>query len=762
MFKNAFFIALFALISWGSYQLSYPSHTQPDLFYDGLFMENVIKHVNKMTKGPRAVGEYYHDDVQRYLTKELSELGMQVSKQKTTSYNPKNKTGAPIRNIIAKYPGTDPTGKDLLLLAHYDAAKFSGKGAGDDASGVAIILETVNSLLRNPIKPVNDLVVLFTDAEEIGLLGAQAFINEQLKYHDIGLIINLEARGTNGPSMMWPETVGGNRAMIEGFAAANVPMPMTTSLHYEIYKMLPNDTDLTPFNQMAQINGFNFAFIDNHFNYHTQLDSIENLSLNTLAHQTIQMNSMVKYFSSANLSQLKTEDSLVYFTLPTLGLISYSTSFSWLVFTLSLVLFIWLTVVAYKKQLFSAKSLVTGTGTLLVAAVLAYGWCWMALYLIHLLRPEYQDILQGFPYLGHQIMTALLIGSAVLVFAVFAYNKTQQTTNKSIVHILLWLILLLPLNYYLPGSGLLIWPVLFSIVLLAIQIYLPKLAEPAAPVFATAGFLLLGTLLINFPIALGIKALPITAVLLALIIALYLPVINSVKKPGTTVMLFTLPLIYLGFQFFQHPRFSQTQPHPTSLTYLYDSDTGKGHYFNFDTYDSGWNEDLFTTTASHKVKNAFSDKYHKPVRNLNSTETPVVLNQIDITASKPLKQLDNLSLNFELKAHGNTELIEIYTNVPLTIHKLSVEGRNAILQQAMQLNAGDKILQYHFDGKKQIDLSLTIAQGQTIEWQIQSHSFDLLEHPEFDIKARPDYQIRKPFIKSDNTITVQSFSFGND
>jgi hypothetical protein len=46
--------------------------------------------------------------------------------------------------------------------------------------------------------------------------------------------------------------------------------------------MLPNDTDLTVFREQ-NIQGYNFAFIDDHYNYHTAQDDINHLDKNTLA-----------------------------------------------------------------------------------------------------------------------------------------------------------------------------------------------------------------------------------------------------------------------------------------------------------------------------------------------------------------------------------------------------------------------------------------------------------------------------------------------
>lgn len=765
MLKNVFYIAIFTLISWGSYQISYPSNTPPNLFYQGVFMENIIKHVNKMTQGPRAVGDYFHDDVQRYLITQLKNMGWRVSKQKSTSFNPKNRTAAPIRNIIAKKAGSDPDSQDLLIMAHYDAAKFSATGAGDDASGVAVILENLNAFIKTKQLHSNGIIVLFTDAEEMGLLGAHAFINEQLQNHDIGLIINLEARGSSGPVMMWPETIGGNRSMIENFSAANVPMPVTTSLHYEIYRMLPNDTDLTPFNQLGKINGFNLAFIDDHFNYHTKLDTQKNLSLNTLAHQSIQLHSMLRHFSNIDLNQMYSEDSLVYFSLPVVGLISYPTWLTWVLLAVFGLLFSIQVLIYSRKNTSSLKVWLKSFLPIILSSILAYGWCWLVLLIVYASFPEFKDILQGFPYQGHAIMGALLTGSALIAMAIFGWfnrhNKENQI-HQSTINIILWLILLLPINYFMPGSGLLVWPVLMAIILMTFIIHTPKLADQLAPIFAVCSFILLGTVLINLPIALGVGALPLTAVILTWLLALFAPVISPVRKAYHGFLLLILPTGYLAFTLLQAPSISKTSPHPTSLSYLYDHDIKEGYFFNYDAIHSGWNEALFDQSQNDQQRKNFQKSYKKPVKNLAKTNPTIQLKAIDIKATKPLRQGRNQIIDLVITAHNNTEVIEIFTNQKITLHKMSIEGRNAKLTEPLIVNSNQRLLQYYFNGKKQIEMRLEIEAGDHINWQIQSHSLDLLTQPEFNIPLRPSHQIPKPFIKSDNAVVVQSFVFGQE
>jgi len=761
MIKNAFYVALLSLISWGCYQLSYPSKTPPDLFYDGLFFKNVIKHIDQLSQGPRGVGDYFHDDAQRYIISELHKMNLKPVVHKSTTINPNYRNAAPIRNIIVKIPGSQPNGKDLLLLSHYDAAKAVSFGAGDDASGVAIILEAIAALQRNNRKPVNDIILLFTDAEELRLLGAHAFINEKITYHDIGLIINLEARGSNGPSMMWPETVGGNQAMIEAYEAANVPMPATTSLHYEIYRLLPNDTDMTPFRKLAGINGFNLAFIGDHFNYHTALDNLERLSLNTLVHQTIQFYALLNHFAVNDLTELDSEHSLVYFSLPQLGLFSYPTWVNWilLAFTTLLLLVTW--VVAQKRQVHSFGQVLSGFLPLLTAGVVAFVWCWLLLWLLNLIFPEQQDIMQGFPYQGMTIMGALLVSAGIWAFTI--YGRMQQFNQaRPMAPLLIWVLVLWPLAYYLPGSGWLIWPVVLSTAVYALSIKWPKVAEHLSPVIAALSFILLGALLVNLPIALGVSILPTAAVLVVMIVALFLPMVSSIKRSFHGMIWLLLPLIWLVYQFNSVPAVSTEHPHPTSISYLYDTDQATGHFYNYDVVDTDWLANVFDSPSSEQAIQTFIKSYRQPVRNLVQVDQPVVLQPVDVTARSLLTRSPHHTIEVSIKANSNTDIIELYTNEPLRIHALTINGSTAQLAYPVTLKSGSRLMRYFFDGNKNLELKLEIDHGQGLDWQLQTHRFDLLTNEQFNIPQRPADQIAKPFIKTDNSVVVQSFSFGFD
>ena len=140
------------------------------------------------------VGTPGHKNVQNYLVGELQKLGLNPSIQTQTVINKKWYAGTTTENIVAKIKGKED-GKALLLLSHYDSNPNIAIGASDAGSGVVTILEGIRAFLAKGERPKNDIIILISDAEELGLLGAKAFVEYHPWASDVGLVLNFEARG---------------------------------------------------------------------------------------------------------------------------------------------------------------------------------------------------------------------------------------------------------------------------------------------------------------------------------------------------------------------------------------------------------------------------------------------------------------------------------------------------------------------------------------------------------------------------------------
>ncbi len=264
-----------------------------------------FEHVEEIAQKPHYVGSAEHSIVRNYIVDRLQNMGLEVQTQEAYNLN-KNGVLVKPQNILARIEGSGD-GNALVLMTHYDSAMHSSYGASDAGSGVATILEGIRAFLEKNSEIKNDIILLFTDAEELGLNGANLFINDHPWAEDVKLALNFEARGSGGNPFMLLETNGKNAKMIEAFQEAGVEFPVANSLAYSIYKMLPNDTDLTVLREQGNINGYNFAFIDDHFDYHTANDVPKNLDKETLAHQGSYLMPLLNYFSNSDMSNLSSD-----------------------------------------------------------------------------------------------------------------------------------------------------------------------------------------------------------------------------------------------------------------------------------------------------------------------------------------------------------------------------------------------------------------------------------------------------------------------
>ena len=187
--------------------------------------KRALEQVKNISQKPHFVGSDNHNVVANYLVKELKNLGLETSIQEGFAFSDKGVL-TKCKNILARIKGSD-SNKALLLLSHYDSAPHSySKGASDAGSGVATILESVRAFTYNKKQHKNDIIILFSDAEELGLNGAALFVTQHKWAKEVGLVLNFEARGSSGPSYMLMETNAGNSGLVKEFSAANAKYPV--------------------------------------------------------------------------------------------------------------------------------------------------------------------------------------------------------------------------------------------------------------------------------------------------------------------------------------------------------------------------------------------------------------------------------------------------------------------------------------------------------------------------------------------------------
>ncbi len=306
-----------------------PANAPDTAFSSARAMNDLVE----LARGPRPVGAPEHDRARELLFRRLHELGLDPHVQTTVSLRRGGGAGTgaeaasgsvhavTVRNLLARIPGTNPSGA-ILLVAHYDAGILSW-GAGDDGVGVVAILEVARSLLAGG-RPENDVILLLTDAEEVGLLGARAFVDAHPWMDEVRVVLNAEMRGGSGPVYLF-ETGAENGWILDVVRRVD-PRPVPGSTSVEVYRRLPNDTDFTPFRE-AGVQGLNFSGIDGAWTYHQPTDRPENVSERSIQHMGTRLLAITRALGDEDLAQVNAPDR-VYVAPVVVGWIGYPVGFA--------------------------------------------------------------------------------------------------------------------------------------------------------------------------------------------------------------------------------------------------------------------------------------------------------------------------------------------------------------------------------------------------------------------------------------------------
>ena len=716
-----------------------------------------LEHIKFISKKPHYVGSKNHTDVATYLVKELEKLGLQPQIQEGTTLTEWGNL-VKSRNIIARIDGNNPS-KALLLLSHYDSAPHSfSKGASDDASGLATILEGLRAFLHENKSRNNNIIVLFSDAEELGLNGAALFVTQNKWAKEVGLAINFEARGTSGPSYMLMEVNQGNAALVKGFSDANPKYPVSNSLMYSIYKMLPNDTDLTVFREKGKIQGYNFAFIDNHFNYHTQQDSYSNVSPKTIEHQGSYLMPLLRYYVNADLKDLTSPEDFVYFNIP-FYFVTYP--FSWIVNMViaASIFFIFIVFIGLGKKVLIGKNIFNGFlnlfGTLISTGLCGY-FGWKILLSIY---PNYNDILQGFTYNGHYYIAAFSFLALTFGFLFYSNSNTVNSNlNQTIAPLLVWLLINFGIAFYLPGAGFFIIPVCFGLLMLAYFVLTQKTSLFLNLIFLIPAIFIILPYVIQFPIGLGLKMLVGSGALLVLVFALLLPVFGSFPNKKQWAGLFFLMAIV--FLVLAHLSSDYTKKHnkPNSLLYVLDADKNQARWLTYDTHLDDWTKKYLGNSPKKNPQDAIDDLFSK----YNSVVT--------YSATAPLKSIARPSVSFvrdsvvgkfrylKIKISPNrwVNRYDILANENMDIYHLKANGAQSLNQKSdLYKRASRRVLSYYVVDNEPLLLDFCIPKNTALDMHLLESSFDLMYNPSFKISPRENWMMPTPFVLTDAVVIQQ-------
>ncbi|MDT9002107.1 M28 family peptidase [Paucibacter sp. APW11] len=714
--------------------------------------------LRQIAKAPHPTGSPENAAVREYLLGRLRALGHSPELQSGQVFNAELGGLATISNIVVRIPGSARTegGKALLLAAHYDSAP-SSPGAADDGAAIAAILETLR-LLKAGAPLRNDLLVLLTDGEEAGLFGSQLFVERLGKLHDIGAVLNFEFRGNRGPIWLFETSGGrsGNGRLIEAWQRS-LSHPVGNSLLAEVYRHLPNDTDMSNFKR-AGLAGLNFAGGEGHTSYHSQLDTVERIDTASMQHLGASMVELVQRLGNEDLQSLESGDA-VFFDMPLLGAVSYPAALALPLQLVVLALLAILVVHSLRRgQLRFGKTL-TAVPALLVSVVVVALLCQLVWTIVWFAHPGYQLMQQGSTYNGDVYLGAFAaLGLALFVGALKLLRRWFAAEELRAGALLAYAALGLIIAAALPGASyLLLWPVLPFLVLGLIGSIRGQLRTDVHPGPVRA--LLLGVasvpaVLLFVPVVqLLFEALTPQA-LYAMVAVQCLALLPALSLLELLTRRFLLPLVpaVLGVGLLAlgsvSAGFDAERPKPDNLFFVQDADANKAYWISED-------DELDPFTA----------------RFFGSAPKPQALPELFggaaiplwVNAAAPLTQPGPLVKVLEDKIVDGARQLTIQVSSQRQAPRLRVavediEVRAAKVAGHDYRSASPRRWRIDVFGTadEPVELSLSVSPGQPFAVRVRDISYGLPAHA---LGARPADLMIQPFRNSDTTQLIRLAKF---
>lgn len=305
--------------------------------------DRAMDDVRIIARAPHVTGSAENAEVRAYISARFVALGMEVrttqgevpdrALDKFEAWSGTRPDALTFTNVIGILPGRDRTRPAVLLMAHHDTV-WGSAGAPDDTAGVAAILETLRAVVADGGAD-RDIIALMTDAEELGLNGATQFFAKNPLRERVGAIVNLEARGGGGRTMLF-QTSRDNGAAVMRYANA-VGRPGGSSLAAFVYEVLPNDTDLTPALESDAV-AYNLSFIGRPEQYHSPSatpDALDRGALQDMGDQTL---GLTRALAGAGPLPSRAMANRTFFDLFGVVLVHYGTGVGWILLGVTAVL----------------------------------------------------------------------------------------------------------------------------------------------------------------------------------------------------------------------------------------------------------------------------------------------------------------------------------------------------------------------------------------------------------------------------------------
>ncbi len=717
--------------------------------------ERAVSHLQQIAAAPHFVGTDQNHHVRDYLVQQLTALGADVKVEDSVGIQGRGHlvNAASVQNIVAKFSGAGST-QAVMLAAHYDSVERA-PGAGDDGAGVITILETLRALRADPALK-NEILVVLTDGEEAGLLGASAFVADHpaLKEY-VRIVLNFEGRGNSGPVVMF-ETSEGNGWLISEFSGV-VPYPVASSLTYAAYKMLPNDTDMTVFKR-AGLQGMNFAFVGGFQNYHSRLDTAQNLDHGTIQHMGSYALVLTRRFGNIDLQNARQPDRiyfnwlgsrLVHYQHPTIAMLHL------VVFALFLASF----VIASRRGMITIGRSAAGLGgfiLLLLVTIGATGAGWWLLARALGDNPQIGDA----P--GNQLILGglLLLATALAVLLEGWLAARLGWLNVATGNVMGVFALSLAAAIKVSGASYILqWPLVFALagILLALFTRNRNLALFWCLLGAIPAVLLFAPLMVQLLTLLSLNSISVVVVaaVFAILLAVISPLLSQLAlAPRRTFQLMLAASMCLLVMGYVGSAPSTAHPHPDTIFYAEDAGAKKAAWASYDQKPDSFTSQFLGKNFHRGQEPGFTIGSDAVV--LSNAVSPLGLEAPSAQVTGDVVVGDGRMLRLHLASPRHANGIAIRFPSTVKIASLKWNGREFPIVNDRD-TVSSWLLRYLAVPAQGVDLELHLASRAPVQCWIGDRSFGLPQVPGQVFAPRPE--IDMAWYGSDVTVVDRQFTF---
>nr|WP_254360868.1 M20/M25/M40 family metallo-hydrolase [Corallococcus exiguus] len=708
--------------------------------------------------------------------------------------------GATVHNVLAHVKGQDSRGV-IAIVAHYDSVPTS-PGASDDGAGVAAMLETLRALRTGP--PLrNDVLFLFTDAEETGLVGARAFAFHHPLAEQVSVVLNFEARGSQGPSLMF-QPGPGNRWLIQHLARSGAPA-QASSLFDEVYRRLQNDTDFTVFLQRGKT-GLNFGFLDGFMRYHARTDDLAHFGLDSLQHHGEVMLALARHLGDDALEPTPPEDAVYFNAGP--FLVHHPATWAPPIALLALLAVAAALVMGLRRGRLRASGLTWGAGAVLAAAVASAAAVQAAWWGVLRIDGGLGVLPQGDAYHGGFFIAGLLaltLSAVVGVHALFLRRARAEERVAGSVQSLsphgalaeervagsvqslsargalseervagaaqslsshgalaeelvagalaVWAVLGVASAFAAPGlSYLFAVPALVGALALGGRLR-GSPEQPSArgrlllAVSAIPALMLWVPQVLNLYVALTLALAPVATLAVAPWLAMLWPqVFAPTARPGRTVALPMLALacVLLGAGVVRE-RFDASDPRPSSVAYAVDASLGEAYWLSSDFEVDAWASRFVSADAPARRLDSYLPRFWRDVRVAPAPHRPLPAPSVRVSRDETRDGLRRLVLHVE--SVERAPLLQVRFGEGTPLQALTIAGQPVDTSAVARLRdvPGGGLLEYWDVPPGGLPLELTVPEGTKVQLRATAVRFDLDLAPGAPAAQRPEDTMPVPF-----------------